>query len=252
LVRVYLSGQMLVEAGRGVAWPRDFPGQQGREAFAFLAVHHRQAVPRHRLAETLWRDGLPPSWDAALSAVLSKLRRTLSRIGLDGGETIRTAAGCYELRLPAEAWIDHQIAVEHIHQSEAALSRADYGSVYGPSAVARCIAERPFLTGSEGEWIELRRDKLRSVLIRALECRCEFYLWNGEHTLAVEAARSAVQRAPFRESAYRLLMRAHAAAGNSAEALRVYERCRGLISDELGVAPSSETRQVRADLLRAL
>ena len=78
------------------------------------------------------------------------------------------------------------------------------------------------------------------------------YLWNGEHTLAVEMAREAVALEPFRESGYRILMRAHAASGNSAEALRVYERCRLLISEELGVAPSQDTRAVRQGILEAL
>ena len=46
-----------------------------------------------------------------------------------------------------------------------------------------------------------------------------------------------------------LLMRAHAAAGNRAEALWVYECCRKLISDELGVTPSAETSAAHVDIL---
>ena len=114
------------------------------------------------------------------------------------------------------------------------------------------IARRPFLPDEEGRWFERRREKLASILVRALECRAEVYLWNRECTLAVEAARDVVALRPFRESGYRLLMRAHAASGNGAEALRVYERCRTLISEELGVNPSPETKAVHADVLRAL
>jgi hypothetical protein len=46
-------------------------------------------------------------------------------------------------------------------------------------------------------------------------------------------------------------MRAHAAAGNRAEGLRAYERCRRLISQELGVAPSAATHGVFVRLLQA-
>jgi DNA-binding SARP family transcriptional activator len=56
---------------------------------------------------------------------------------------------------------------------------------------------------------------------------------------------------PFRETGYQLLMRAHAAVGNRAEALRVYERCRSLLSEELGVPPSSQTEAVYLDILRS-
>lgn len=55
---------------------------------------------------------------------------------------------------------------------------------------------------------------------------------------------------PFRESGYRRLMEAHAAAGNPAEALRVYERCRRFLADELGAYPSSETEAAYLEILR--
>ena len=46
-------------------------------------------------------------------------------------------------------------------------------------------------------------------------------------------------------------MEAHVAAGNRAEALRVYERCRRLLSEELGAYPSPETESVYRSLLEA-
>jgi SARP family transcriptional regulator, regulator of embCAB operon len=67
----------------------------------------------------------------------------------------------------------------------------------------------------------------------------------------VKHAREAVAIEPFRETGYQLLMRAHAAVGNRAEALRVYERCRSLLSEELGVPPSSQTEAVYLDILRS-
>ena len=46
-------------------------------------------------------------------------------------------------------------------------------------------------------------------------------------------------------------MRAHALAGNRAEALRVYARCRQILSEELGVDPSPPTESVYLEILRA-
>ena len=56
---------------------------------------------------------------------------------------------------------------------------------------------------------------------------------------------------PFRDSGYRLLMQAQSAAGNDAEALRTYERCRALLSEELGAYPSPETEAVYLEILRS-
>jgi SARP family transcriptional regulator, regulator of embCAB operon len=252
MLRIYLSGRLTIEADGIRIEPHDFPGQQARVAFALLVGERSDPVPRSALAEALWMDRLPPSWDTALSSIVSKLRSLLSRAGLDGGNVLSTRDGCHELRLPRGTWVDHEVAADSIHEAEAALRTDDPARAYGPSAVAQHIARRPFLAGEQGRWVEQRRERLASILVRALECRTHVYLWNGEHSLAVEAAREAVAVEPFRETAYQLLMRAHAAAGNTAEALRVYERCRTLIAEELGVSPSPQTKAVHTELLQSL
>lgn len=252
MLRIHLSGRMTVEGDGIMIGAQEFPGQQGRTAFAFLVTHRASPVSRDAVADALWTTRPPPSWPAAISAIVSKLRGLLSRVGVDGSAALTAGAGCYELRLPGDTWIDHEAAADSIHEAEAALKAGDPARAYGPSAVAHHIARRPFLPGEDGPWIEASRDKLGSILVRALECRAEVYLWNGEYSLAVEAARDAVALRPFRETGYRLLMRAHLGAGNAAEALRVYGRCRELLSEELGVAPSRETRAVHTDVLRSL
>lgn len=251
-LRIYLTGRLCLEVSGSLTDQQAFPSQQARLAFAYLICERSQPISRTELAHVLWPQGLPPSWDSSLSAVVSTLRALIGSAGLDGSAAITGAAGCYEVRLPRSSWVDTEAAVDSIHEAEAALEADDPASAYGPSAVAHHIARRPFLPGEEGTWIEHRREKLRSILIRALECRAEVYLWNREFPLAVEAARDAVTLEPFREACYRQLMRAHAAAGNSAEALRVYQQCRQLISEELGANPSSQTRAVHNEILQSL
>jgi SARP family transcriptional regulator, regulator of embCAB operon len=252
MLRIYLSGRMALEAGDLLLSSTDFPGQQGRAAFALLAGERGNPVSRHALAAALWPAAPPRAGDSALTSIVSKLRSLLTLAGLDGATALVSGSGCYELRLPDGVWIDHEAAADAIHEAEAALRAGEPGRAYGPSAVAHHIARRPFLPGEEGEWFEQRRDKLASILVRALECRAEVYLWNDEQSLAVECARDAIALRPFRETGYQLLMRAHAAAGNTAEALKVYEQCRTLISEELGVAPSPRTHAVHSEVIASL
>ncbi len=87
--------------------------------------------------------------------------------------------------------------------------------------------------------------------MRSHECLSEPSLWHAEPEYAVKHAKEAVALEPFRETSYQLLMRAHAAVGNRAEALRVYERCRSLLSAKLGVPPSPQTEAVYLDTLRS-
>jgi len=251
VIRIYLAGRVSIEIDGTLLEQSAFPGLQGRLAFAYLVAERARPVARDELADLLWPSGPGPAWETALSAIVSKLRTLLTKGGLDGARVLSSAAGCYELRLPGEVWVDLEVAADAIHEAEVALKRGDQRAAYGPSAVAHHIARRPFFPGDSGAWVDARREKLHSILIRALECRAEVYLWNNEHTLAVEAARDVVRLEPFRETGHQLLMRAHAAAGNSAEALRVYERCRQFLAEELGVDPSPRTKAIHLDVLQA-
>ena len=71
---------------------------------------------------------------------------------------------------------------------------------------------------------------------------------NREPLLAIQHAAEMVELEPFRETAYQLLMKMHAAAGDRAEALRVFAKCRELLRDELGVSPSPQTEAVYLEI----
>lgn len=249
-VRVYLAGSMCVVRGEQMVPESRFPGRQGRACFAMLAAGSDRAVSRDEMADELWGGRPPPAWEQALRALISKLRSALEPVGL-GGETIEHTSGSYRLRLPAGAWIDLEAAEDAAHRAEAALLAGGRDEANGWALVANAIARRPLLPGEEGPWANRHRGRLRHVRVRALECRAEVSLRTGRFSLAVNDADLALQLEPFRETAHRLLMRAHVEAGNAAEALRAYERYRRLLSRELGVGPSPETESIYLEILRS-
>lgn len=250
-LRIYLTGRVLIEqSGTVLLDERRLVGRQGRLAFAYLIGEHLRAVSREELAEELWLGSPPPSWERSLSALISKLRALLASIGV-ADVALSASFGHYQLSLPADVWIDVEAAREAIDYAESAL-RADKGQkAWGWAQVAYQISRRPFLMGEEGPWVTHRRSELRSVLVRAHECLSEPWVWSEEPEYAVKHAREAVALEPFRETSYQLLMRAHAAVGNRAEALRVYEGCRNLLVEELGVPPSPQTEAVYLEILRS-
>ncbi|MPZ74140.1 MAG: DNA-binding protein [Nitriliruptorales bacterium] len=242
--RVYVTGRLTLEAGDARLEQTALPGRQGRLALAYLTLSRTRPVPRDELVEALWPTHAPRSADTALSAVVSKLRSGLTRIGLDGAATLDSAAGCYQLRLPPGTEVDVETAANSLDRAEGSRRAGDVRAAWASATVATAILRRPLLPGDDAPWLIARRTDLRNLLLRAYDCLVEIWTEQGDTTLAVALAKDALAIAPYRESGYRRLMHAHAAAGDRADALRVFERCRALLREELGVDPSQETQAV--------
>jgi DNA-binding SARP family transcriptional activator len=60
----------------------------------------------------------------------------------------------------------------------------------------------------------------------------------GDFASAVTAALASIRGEPLRESAHRCLVEVHLAEGNVCEAMSAFQRCRRLLWNELGVAPT--------------
>ena len=227
-----------------------FPGRQGRLVFAYLAAEQGRPVPRDELAEALWGDTPPPTWDKALTVIVSKLRGLLAEHG-GGANALTSAFGCYRLALPPGTWVDVIVAALAAHEADEAAATGDFGKAKAAAALAASLVRQPFLPGEDGAWVEEKRREFADIRSRALTTLTEACLRLGEPQEAVKWAEQTIALAPFREAGYRLLMEAHVSAGNRAEALQVYERCRRLLADELGAYPSPETEEIYRALLDA-
>ena len=248
-VRVSLTERLSIEGGGVVVGDQRFP-RQGRLVFAYLLAADGKPVPKDELAEALWGDELPARWEKALTVLVSKLRALLNECDVDGSTALTSAFGCYQLVLPPGSWIDIAAADEAANVAEQALAVGNADAAVLNASTAESLAHGTFLPGEDAGWVSERRAELREILVRALECLAEANRMRGDPAAAVRAADELIVLEPFRESGYRLLMQAQSAAGNDAEALRTNERCRALLSEELGTYPSPETEAVYLEILR--
>ncbi|HWD46900.1 MAG TPA: BTAD domain-containing putative transcriptional regulator, partial [Actinomycetota bacterium] len=250
-LEITLTGQLAAEADGARADATDLPGRQASLVFAYLVAERDRPVPSEELADALWGGTLPPTWRPALRGVVSKVRNFLDQLGLPAPGTLTSVAGCYRLTLPADTAVDVELAAGEADVARSALEAGDLERALDAAGRARAIAGRPLLPGHEGPWVEDRRAALRQVLIDGLEMQADVHLAAGNGEAAVGPARDLVALEPFRDSAHERLLRAHAAAGDRAEALRVYDRYRRALAEELGVGPSPQLEAAYLDLLHA-
>jgi DNA-binding SARP family transcriptional activator len=219
-------------------------GRQVRLLLAYLVLARQRPVGREELIGALWPDDAPLSQDAALRTLLSRLRSSL------GGDIL---AGRDELVLefPEPVWIDVEAAATHVERALAALDAGDARRAWALAQVPLNIAGRGLLPGARARWLESQRRELNDVRLQALEIigRAGLALGGTQLSSVERAARSLIEAEPYRESGYVLLMHALRVQGNVAEALRIFERLRSLLRDELGTAPSPEALRAHEKLL---
>src|SRR5438309_6365116 len=71
-----------------------------RLVLAVLLLHANEFVSRERLVDDLWGEAPPPTARQAVNVYVSKLRKTLGRVGDD---PIATASGGYRLQVERDA-----------------------------------------------------------------------------------------------------------------------------------------------------
>lgn len=242
--RIQLCGRFVAQVD-GLRVEDRMPGRQGRLLFAYLASRPHRSATKDELGEVLWPHGLPSAPGMALSALVSKLRRTLGEESLEGRSELH-------LRLGKNAFVDVEAARHAVHEAESLVTAARWWDAYPGAVVAGAIARREFMRGEDAPWIDLVRQEMTDIGLRATECNVQICLEvrGTELPTAERLARELTRRAPFRESGYCLLMRALAERGQSAEALRVYAGLQELLRDELGTAPSAQTQRLHERLLR--
>jgi SARP family transcriptional regulator, regulator of embCAB operon len=248
-LRVSVLGHVTIVAGDRASEGSSFAGRQNRLLFVHLVAEHGRSVPREELADALWGNAPPATWEKALTVVASKVRALLAETGVDSS-VLTSAHGCYRLELPEGTWIDVVEAADAVDEAEAALRGDDLATAKERAGLAESFVRLPFLAGEDGAWVDAKRRELESLRLRALAVLSSASLRTGDASKAADWAEQAVELEPFRESGYRRLMEAHVAAGDRAEALRVYEQCRRLLAEELGAYPSPETETLYRQLLR--
>jgi SARP family transcriptional regulator, regulator of embCAB operon len=250
-VRITLAGGLTIHhRGHDLGWA-ELRSRRAEIAFTRLAIGAGQTVSRRALAEAIWDEHSPASWESALRTTIATLRRWLRVGGLGASVEIATVGDGYRLTLTPGTEVDLTALPAVVTRIEL-LVRArgvDADAVLALAEAAIASASTPILAGAEGVWIDGLREQIAQLRLRLARV-CGFAaLAHGDATTAERMGRDLIADAPSREDGYRLLMSALRAAGNRAEALLVYDSCRRRLLEELGALPSPPTEALFRELL---
>ena len=236
-----LAVRVLGDFGVDGIEPRALGSRKARQALWLLALAGGRTVATDVLVDAIWGEAPPAKPDDQVSVLMSRLRSVVGKDRIEHGD------GGYRL---SGAWLD---AVELAALVDEAERRRADGNPAGAAAAARAalgLVRDPGPVLAPGEWAELRLAELGRLAARARVIAGEALLEIGDWVAAADAASAAMDRAPYDETALRLLLRANAAGGQPAAALAAYASARERLAADLGTDPSPETAALNLAILR--
>jgi DNA-binding SARP family transcriptional activator len=248
-LRIYMLGPFRVLRSGEPIPPSAWRSQQTRKILKVLLTRRGRVVPADQLLEILWPKDAPTAARRRLHVRISQLRRALraepqdETLDPDGSSAyILTIEGGYAFDLEADCWLD---TVEFEACAERGRRSQESGSLVEATAayeVARALYRGDFLEEDlYEEWAFAERERLRERFLTVLTELAECYAQLGRYRRAIACCHEILAADPCRETAYVRLMLYHYYAGEQAQALRAYERCRQVLADELGVEPLLQT-----------
>jgi DNA-binding SARP family transcriptional activator len=225
-------------------------GPKPRALLAALTVNRRRAVSSQALADIVWNEEPPDSYQASLQVFVSNIRKTLRISGLDPAAVLRTESAGYRLEIPdsgcdlgrfdasRRAGAEAAGAGDHRRASElfaAALAEwsgkalDDLSGLHFAGSFATAMDEERLLVASARIDAEIACGRASSVV-------GELVSMTGEH--------------PLREPLWVQLITALYLSGRQADALEACRRVRTVLADELGIDPGPALTELEQRVLR--
>jgi DNA-binding SARP family transcriptional activator len=214
----------VVEDGKQI----DVGGAKQRALLAILLLHANEVVSQDRLIEALWEEEPPEKAQKALQVYVSQLRKVL------GKERLETRAPGYRLR---------------VGEDELDLDRFQRLADAEPREALALWRGEPLAKFAYQRFAQSEIARLEEVRLACLERRIEDDLAQGRHAALAGELERLVAEHPLRERLRAQLMLALYRSGRQAEALDAFQDARRALTEELGIEPSQELRQLQRAIL---
>ena len=224
---------------------------QQRALLAMLLLNANEVVSRDRLIDELWGESPPETAPKLVQVYVSRLRKALEPDRAGGaGDVLVTQAPGYLLRVGRDE-LDISRFELLLEAGQEALSMDRVGEAAERLREALALWRGPALADFVFEpFAEAEVGRLEELRLAALESRIDADLALGRHAAVLGELEALVAEHPLRERLRAQLMRALYQAERQAEALGAYREARRVLTEELGIEPGRELRELHEAILR--
>jgi DNA-binding SARP family transcriptional activator len=214
------------------------------QLLGFLILNRRRALPRSKIAGTIWENRDEQKSLRCLNTAIWRMRE----IEPLNSVTPQGHGGDLRLSLPKGSWLDVD-AFERRIIKFSKLSRPQNAAAYEILKSAIRVYTGDAYPNIDAEWALVERERLRNLYLDALFLIACHALEVCDWATCIDFGSKLSREEPLREDVHRILMKAHFESGNRALAIRQFRICEGELSAELGIKPMQETRDLYTSLI---
>jgi predicted ATPase/DNA-binding SARP family transcriptional activator len=219
----YLDGQPISQ----------FRSANNQGLLVYLALNSDKPQPRDVLATLFWPEETEKTARHNLRQALYHWRTILGDTKGNAEPFLKVSRQTVQFNLQSEHSLDVHQFLEAIEGNDLRTAAALYQGDLLPGFTCDSLQFE--------EWLRQERESLHQLALEAMFELAQDYLADGRFSEAQAIARRQLKLEPWREKAFRQLMRAYALDGDRSGALATYEQSREVLWHELGVELAAET-----------
>ena len=238
---IFLFGQVRVRhAGNTAAQPI---ARGLYELFAYLLLEPNRLHKREMLADLFWRERDESQARSCLSTALWRLRRVLEPPGVRrGAYLVTTGAGEVGFNWDSDYWLDVAVFEERVNPIVDLAVEQITAEQVTRLAEAVALCEGDMLDGVYSDWALPERERLNRLYLNVLHALMAYHRHHEGYNKSLRYGHQILAIDPLREEVHRAVIAMYAALGDRGQAMRQYQACCRMLSDELGVLPMDETQ----------
>lgn len=213
------------------------PSRAGQSLLAFFTLTAGTPQRREKLAGMFWTDTSEETARKNLRQELWRIRKAVAAENSEGNDYLLAEDFNITFNPRSDYWLD----VAQLEKS---------GTEIEALTSSLALYHGELMPGFYDEWILLERERIRSVFDNKMEQLLAQLIAAERWTAAQEQAERWLALGSSLEPAYRALMLVYGARGDMAKVSSVYQQCRAVLDEQLGLEPSAETRALYDGLLK--
>ena len=224
--------------------------RRARDIFCYIATRKHRRVAKDILIDEFWKDEDLASIEKNFHPTISHIRKALNSRQPLKQNFIVFRDGAYQLNPEYSYFIDSEEFASFITEAEKAKRDKDDAGLRKNLESAYALYRGDFMDGSYEDWAENDRLHYREQLSRVLNGLAKLSVAEKRWTDALKYAAEILAIDPYREDLHRLTMKVLGAQSKPAAVKKHYDQMQQLLKDELGLAPSAETRKLFKELMK--